>query len=199
MNCRKVSNLISAYIDGELPGVEHSGVHEHLKACRECREEYEGVLQMKRLLSHIKVQEPRPELSNDILARLHAERETASPAPPFWRVWLTPSRSLMTATSALLLVAITVLAFSKDPNEIRWTPASQAAREGLLPSPSAQGSPTSYFSPQGGGISPAANESFFLTRPGADWREPLAGLTPAKSERAPKSQNLTDILNGSTR
>ncbi len=199
MNCRKVSNLISAYIDGELPGVEHQEVHEHLKECRECREEYEGTLQMKRLLSHIKVQAPRPELSSQIIAHIRAERETAPARVSLWRRWFTPSRSLMTVTSALALVAVTVLAFSKDPNEIRWTPTSEVAKEGLLPSPSESGSQIPYYSPRGGEFVPAANESYQITRPNSDWREPLPGLTPAKSERAPKAQTLTDILSGAKR
>ncbi|MCX6381424.1 MAG: zf-HC2 domain-containing protein [Armatimonadetes bacterium] len=199
MNCRKVSNLISAYIDGELPGVEHHEVHEHLKNCHDCNEDYEATLQMKRLLSHIKVQAPRPELSSQIIANIRAERETSPSKPPFWRLWFTPSRSLMTVTSALVLVAVTVLTFSKDPNEIRWTATSAKTTAELLPSPSENGSQVPFYAPQGGGFLPVTSESYQSALPNSDWREPLPMLIPAKSNSTPKAQNLTDILRGMRR
>lgn len=73
MNCRKVSHLLSAYIDGELPGVEHRLIHEHLTRCGECAEEYAGLLEMKRMLGRLRVQEPGVQLPARILQQVDAE------------------------------------------------------------------------------------------------------------------------------
>src|SRR5450432_4196251 len=61
VNCRKVSHFLSAYIDGELPGVEHRLIHEHLTRCEECRAEQEGLLYTKRMVSRLRLKEPRSE------------------------------------------------------------------------------------------------------------------------------------------
>lgn len=58
MNCRKVCNLISAYIDEELPGVEALQIRQHLRNCPECNEEYEALLQTKRLIASLAIKSP---------------------------------------------------------------------------------------------------------------------------------------------
>ncbi len=62
MNCRKVTQLLSAYMDGELRGIEQRQVFEHLARCSECNQEYESFLQMKRMLGCMRVQQPSPDL-----------------------------------------------------------------------------------------------------------------------------------------
>lgn len=64
-------------MDGELPGVEHRQVHEHLNQCGECENEYATLLQMKRMLGSLRVQEPRPELPTLILRRVNLAEEAA--------------------------------------------------------------------------------------------------------------------------
>ena len=66
MNCNKVSQLLSAFMDGELLGYEHRLIHQHLQRCSECRVEYEELLQMKRLLSAMRVCEPCHQLAANI-------------------------------------------------------------------------------------------------------------------------------------
>src|SRR5579871_4434697 len=75
LNCRKVNHLLSAYMDGELPGVEHRQIHEHLARCSECADEYAGLLRMKRLLAGMRVREPRTELASRIVEQVHHSRE----------------------------------------------------------------------------------------------------------------------------
>ncbi len=79
MNCRKVSHLLSAYMDSELPGVEHRQIHEHLARCGECQLEYRTLLKTKRLISALRVQEPSEQLPAAILERLRAERDLPKP------------------------------------------------------------------------------------------------------------------------
>ena len=77
MNFNKVSQLLSAYMDGELMGYEHRHIHQHLHRCRECRTEYEDLLQMKRMLSAMRMREPAHEMTVSILHRLTAEESAA--------------------------------------------------------------------------------------------------------------------------
>jgi anti-sigma factor RsiW len=70
MNCRRVSNLISAYIDGELTGVEMLEIRRHLDECRSCNLQYESLRNVKQLLSGLAYAEPRAGLADRISRRL---------------------------------------------------------------------------------------------------------------------------------
>jgi len=87
LNCRKVSSLLSAYIDRELTGEEMLDIRGHLGTCSVCRAEQESLVQTKRLLSSLALQTPRAELEQ--LLVVHAERETTPSLlsrvlPPEW-------------------------------------------------------------------------------------------------------------------
>ena len=66
-------------MDGELPGVEHRQVHTHLIQCEACRDEYDDLLQMKRMLSGLRIHDAGASLQTVILQRLD-EAETRHPA-----------------------------------------------------------------------------------------------------------------------
>ncbi len=74
MNCRKVSSSLSAYIDGELAGVEHRMIFDHLSLCETCSAEYEGLLNMKRMVSMLKIREPHETLPLTIISRIEEEQ-----------------------------------------------------------------------------------------------------------------------------
>ena len=78
MNCHKVCHLLSAYMDGELPGVEHRQVNYHIAQCEECRDEYEDLLQMKRMLAGMRTHDAGPTLATVILQRVD-EAESRQP------------------------------------------------------------------------------------------------------------------------
>ena len=78
MNCHKVCHLLSAYMDGELPGIEHRQVNHHVFQCDECREEYEDLLQMKRMLAGMRTHDAGPTLATVILQRVD-EAESRQP------------------------------------------------------------------------------------------------------------------------
>lgn len=60
-------------MDGELAGVEHRQIHQHLGMCQDCRSEYDDLLLTKRMLAGLKLQAPRPELPGMIGQRIAAE------------------------------------------------------------------------------------------------------------------------------
>lgn len=70
MNCHKVSQLLSAFMDSELPGVEHRQIHMHLARCGDCHTEYEELLQLKRLLSGMRIKEALNSTPNLILTNV---------------------------------------------------------------------------------------------------------------------------------
>ncbi len=78
MNCRKVSHFLSAYMDGELPGVEHRQIHEHIGQCAACAHEYRSLLQMKRLLGGMQVREAQADLPTRLLEKVHANNAAAA-------------------------------------------------------------------------------------------------------------------------
>ena len=78
MECRKIQEYFSAYLDGELPEVKAELVSRHLAACPRCRQEYQT---WERLWDTLAA-EPAPapaDLKVRVLAR-HRERQ-----PSRWR------------------------------------------------------------------------------------------------------------------
>ena len=70
MNCRRVINSISAYVDGELTGAEMLEIRRHLSECPDCREEYDSIRQVKFSIAGLRTVTPRPEFVASIVSRL---------------------------------------------------------------------------------------------------------------------------------
>lgn len=82
MNCRRVSSLISAYMDGELTGVEMLQIRRHLDDCPACTSQYESLRSTKQLLSRLPYPEPRPGLAQALCARLDSIE-----IPAYQKLW----------------------------------------------------------------------------------------------------------------
>ena len=121
MNCRKISNLLSAYMDGELPGVEQLMIRDHLKCCDSCREDYESLLFTKRLLCGLKVKHPAESLEGRIRTSIAVEQNAQQPKSPVLRGWAALAAwwqvlaygqklrySAVFAASSILFAAITI-------------------------------------------------------------------------------------------
>lgn len=91
MNCGRVSNQLSAYIDRELTGAEMMLIRHHLGDCGECQAEYEALCRMKMLLGRLAAPEPHSDFVGAALRRW--ERQTAA-APHVWGAWRVDVRSL---------------------------------------------------------------------------------------------------------
>jgi predicted anti-sigma-YlaC factor YlaD len=101
MNCGKVQNLLSCYIDRELPGVDMLAVQRHLDLCAECREEYLSLLQIKRLLSEMPLVAPSPSLEERLVHHVLG----ATTSPRRWR-YMIPWRAVRPLAVAAALGAI---------------------------------------------------------------------------------------------
>lgn len=149
MNCRKVSRLLSAYMDGELPGVEHRQIHEHLAWCEECSEEHARLLQMKRLLAGMRVQTPRPELSGLIVQRLAGEdaQTTLTRSTSWlhrfgqWIAPVNPTQQVATFGAGFAVVGLLLinhlLAPSQQTPQIQWMASDTSHEVPLSSSPMA--------------------------------------------------------------
>ena len=85
MNCRKVSHLLSAYMDGELPGVEALQIRDHLSYCGDCAAEHDDLLSMKRLVGRLKIQEPVGDIAADVFQCIRIEQEIRAENSPLAR------------------------------------------------------------------------------------------------------------------
>jgi anti-sigma factor RsiW len=70
MNCRRVVNLISPYVDGELTGAEMLAIRRHLSDCPECLAECESLRATKLAITRLRTMKPRPDLAACIVSRL---------------------------------------------------------------------------------------------------------------------------------
>lgn len=128
MNCRRVSSLISAYIDGELTGVEMLEMRRHFDECQSCSFEYESLRHTKQLLSHLLYAEPHAGLASRICSQLDYVR-----VPGYQRLFnrmITYGRTRITpvaASCAALGVVLMVLASNPtETPEIASTPTPYA-------------------------------------------------------------------------
>ncbi|MEN6357127.1 MAG: zf-HC2 domain-containing protein [Armatimonadota bacterium] len=72
MNCRRVVSLMSAYVDGELTGVEMLEIRRHLGDCADCAEEYESIRLVKQMLFRLDAVKPRADFAASIMTNLDA-------------------------------------------------------------------------------------------------------------------------------
>jgi anti-sigma factor RsiW len=68
MNCGRISNQLSAYIDCELTGDEMRQIRRHLSDCDRCRAEHEALLQLKTMLGRLSATAPH---TGFVAATLH--------------------------------------------------------------------------------------------------------------------------------
>ena len=78
MECRKIQEYFSAYLDGELPETQAALVARHLEACAHCRREYQTWQQLWDTLAATPVPAP-PDLTARVIARLPGRPQ------PWWR------------------------------------------------------------------------------------------------------------------
>ena len=144
MNCRKVTHFLSAYMDGELPGVEHRQIHEHIAQCADCASEYHGLLQMKRMLAGMRLREPQVDLPARIISQIHTQKDAHSAKThTFWKGLFTrwaalpaPRSSYLALAASLAACGIVYASYAIDRSEqIVWHTTTPADVARLQPAP----------------------------------------------------------------
>jgi len=143
VNCRKVNSLLSAYIDGELTGVEQLQVRRHLRDCACCHAEHESLLMTKRLLSGLRTKAPCRDLEPIILNRLdqaNAPRSAWFNVSAWWALLPQGQRlraAALVATGAIALMLLSIYTYA--PRNTQEDPvASLPAPVNLTPPISAR-------------------------------------------------------------
>jgi len=110
MDCRKIEQLISPYMDGELAPVEAGEVSSHLSVCAACRQEYENLVLLSASLKQMgEVLIPAPFGFKDaLMQRINEEsvKEERVTYPVKTSHWFTKSwrRAAASAAAVMLLI-----------------------------------------------------------------------------------------------
>ncbi len=111
MNCGRVSRLFSAYVDGELSGVEMLEIRNHLRSCPACQQEIESIRGLKTAMSRLQPVRASAGAEARLIERIRVEQ---TPAGARLREWLNgrlfgrfqPAVAALYACAGLLLVAL---------------------------------------------------------------------------------------------
>jgi len=77
MDCKSCTEDMTAYLDGELNRARFREIEGHLEGCLPCLEELESLKRSGRLVeSHLPELEPKPEIWNNLTAKIAAAQET---------------------------------------------------------------------------------------------------------------------------
>ncbi|NLY56203.1 MAG: hypothetical protein GX058_06820 [Firmicutes bacterium] len=101
VDCRKIDQLLSAYIDQEVSPAESRAVRVHLERCSHCRNEYLQLVRTKELFSALEV----VDLPLDFHSRFEARLEQSSLANRLLR-WLESFKPFVYAGALGLLFGV---------------------------------------------------------------------------------------------
>lgn len=111
MQCRRIQNKLSEYLDGELSPAERSQVQAHLQGCADCRAEAAALRRTAMMARDLGGFEPPPTLAYRLDPAIIAQR-AAAPEPVSWgarlRGILVPAGSFATVAASLAL-AISIM------------------------------------------------------------------------------------------
>ena len=111
MNCHRLSSLLSAYIDGELTGVEMIEIRNHVDGCPACQDDLDQVRAMKRLVGRLRTAQPAPDLGSRICASLDAV-QPRSVMGAWLDAWRSPFRKLSPAVATMCVVVFGMVVFA---------------------------------------------------------------------------------------
>ena len=140
MRCRKVSNQLSAFLDGELPPEETERIQKHLDSCPKCSKEREALERTIRSVQGLPLVTAPADLRERILADLEAEPKPGEArhagAEPRFRLrmlWPAAAAVLITVIIAVFSPAVRDKYRSRRPQRLAEkaeTPKSPARPEG---------------------------------------------------------------------
>jgi hypothetical protein len=122
MNCGDLKILLPGYLDGDLPQDEKNAVEEHLKTCRQCVRELEGLKKAAVLIRSLDEVEPPPFFSKKIMARVKAEQRPKRSLVE--RLFFPLHLKLPLEAVATVLIAVLAV-FVYRSIEPRYMPASE--------------------------------------------------------------------------
>ena len=110
MSCEKMESRILGYVDGRLKESERLDVEKHLASCAPCSLRVQEFRAVSGLLDELPVIEPSPEFDSRVHALVAAE-----PVKQDWWAWMRVSPRVAFAASLLLLAAVWMGFYQRQP------------------------------------------------------------------------------------
>ena len=130
MDCTNAWDLLSAYLDGDLPEREREGIADHLRRCPRCAEEERALKETLSLLRDLPAGPAPPELLRGITLRL--EEETSR--TPLWRKLFLPAHiKIPLEVAAVALIFVLVYGIQREIPAKKTPPAPPASVERGIP------------------------------------------------------------------
>ncbi len=137
MECTRTENLLSAYLDGDLPEREREGFAEHLRQCPLCAGEEKALKETLSLLRNLPAEKAPPGLLEGVRRRIGQEKETV----PLWKKLFLPLHiKIPLEAAAVALIFLLAYGVQKEMPATKGPsspPAKEMAATKAPPSPSA--------------------------------------------------------------
>lgn len=135
MECTRTENLLSAYLDGDLPEREREGFSEHLRQCPRCAGEEKALKETLSLLRNLPAEKAPPGLLEGVRRRIGQEKETV----PLWKKLFLPAQiKIPLQAAAVVLIFLLAYGIQKEMPATKTPPsppANEMAAKKAPPSP----------------------------------------------------------------
>jgi len=131
MDCERVRNLLSEFLEGSLPEGERTGVNAHLRECLPCRAEKEGLGETLLLLRGLSPGKAPAELLDGVRRRIAREE---APPTPFWKKLFLPAHiKIPLEAAAAVLLFLLVYGSQKEELPKPFSPPPAARMDAAPP------------------------------------------------------------------
>ncbi|MBU2651414.1 MAG: zf-HC2 domain-containing protein, partial [Bacteroidetes bacterium] len=87
MNCRKISGMLSEFLDGSLTQKDQDAVRKHLSSCRKCRENWKYLQQYQQDIASLPPTKAPDNMINKVLDRISKEDSYSHPHMRSFPLW----------------------------------------------------------------------------------------------------------------
>lgn len=130
MECTRTEDLLSGYLDGDLPEREREGIAAHLGQCPRCAEEERALKETLTLLRSLPAEKAPPELLEGVLRRIGHEQE----AVPLWKKLFLPAHiKIPLEAAAVVLIFLLAYGIQKEIPGTKTRPSPPASAESGKP------------------------------------------------------------------
>lgn len=116
MNTHEPTEVLSAYLDGEVTGSERARIESHLRTCEECSSRKEALQGVMNAVASLPEIIPTPDEARTIRLAVIGR---LSKFPRFWRMWVAAA-----GVAAVLVGISSVTVLTRGPGEIQTTAGS---------------------------------------------------------------------------
>lgn len=135
MECTRTEDLLSGYLDGDLPEGEREGIAAHLGQCPRCAEEERALKETLSLLRNLPAEKAPPGLLEGVLRRIGQEKE----AVPLWKKLFLPAHiKIPLEAAAVALIFLLAYGIQKEIPGTKPRPSPTASVESGKPAAGAE-------------------------------------------------------------